>query len=76
MSFSCAASPEDLKAIREQTANDVRAGKTSHPPISLDFNYDNDYQRTTAIVSSGNPDTATHVSTLVPGIGTNVRGDP
>ena len=66
---------EDLKAIREQTANDVRASKGLAPAYLLDFNYDNDYHRTTAIVSSGNPDTATHVSTLVPGIGTNVRGD-
>ena len=66
---------EDLKAIREQTANDVRASKGLAPAYLIDFNYDNDYQRTTAIVSSGNPDTATHVSTLVPGIGTNVRGD-
>ena len=66
---------EDLKAIREQTANDVRASKGLAPAYLLDFNYDNDYHRTTAIVSSRNPDTATHVSTLVPGIGTNVRGD-
>ena len=66
---------EDLKAIREQTANDVRASKGLAPAYLLDFNYDEEYHRTTAIVSSGNPDTATHVSTLVPGIGTNVRGD-
>ena len=66
---------EDLKAIHEQTANDVRASKGLAPAYLLDFNYDKEYQRTTAIVSSGNPDTATHVSTLVPGIGTNVRGD-
>ena len=66
---------EDLKAIHEQTANDVRTSKGLAPAYLLDFNYDNDYHRTTAIVSSGNPDTATHVSTLVPGIGTNVRGD-
>ena len=66
---------EDLKVIHEQTANDVRASKGLAPAYLLDFNYDNDYHRTTAIVSSGNPDTATHVSTLVPGIGTNVRGD-
>jgi len=66
---------EDLKAIREQTANDVRASKGLAPAYLLDFNYDKDYHRTTAIVSSGNPDTATHLSTLVPGIGTNVRGD-
>ena len=66
---------EDLKAIREQIANDVGASKGLAPAYLLDFNYDKDYHRTTAIVSSGNPDTATHVSTLVPGIGTNVRGD-
>ena len=66
---------EDLKAIREQTANDVRASKGLAPAYLLDFNYDEEYHRTTAIVSSGNPDTATQVSTLVPGIGTNVRGD-
>ena len=66
---------EDLKAIHEQTANDVRASKGLAPADLLDFNYDEEYHRTTAIVSSGNPDTATHVSTLVPGIGTNVRGD-
>ncbi len=66
---------EDLKAIREQTANDVRASKGLAPAYLLDFNYDEEHHRTTAIVSSGNPDTATHVSTLVPGIGTNVRGD-
>ena len=66
---------EDLKAIHEQTANDVRASKGLAPAYLLDFNYDEEYHRTTAIVSSGNPDTATHVSTLVPGIGTNVRGD-
>ena len=41
----------------------------------LDFDYDEKYHRTTAIVSSGDPDTASYVSTLVPGIGTNVRGD-
>ena len=66
---------EDLKAIHEQTANDVRASKGLAPAYLLDFNYDEEHHRTTAIVSSGNPDTATHVSTLVPGIGTNVRGD-
>ena len=66
---------DDLAAIRRQ-ANDTERAKSGLPPAYLlDFDYDKDRQRTTAIVSSGNPDTATHVSTLVPGIGTNVRGD-
>lgn len=66
---------DDLSAIRRQT-NDFERTKSGLPPAYLlDFDYDKDHQRTTAIVSSGNPDTATHVSTLVPGIGTNVRGD-
>ena len=66
---------DDLSAIRRQT-NDTERTKSGLPPAYLlDFDYDKDHQRTTAIVSSGNPDTATHVSTLVPGIGTNVRGD-
>ena len=66
---------DDLAAIRRQT-NDTERPKSGLPPAYLlDFDYDKDRQRTTAIVSSGNPDTATHVSTLVPGIGTNVRGD-
>ena len=66
---------EDLKTIKKQIANADRMNKGLAPAYLLDFNYDEKYQRTTAIVSSGNPDTATHVSTLVPGIGTNVRGD-
>ena len=66
---------EDLKTIKEKIANADRMNKGLAPAYLLDFNYDEKYQRTTAIVSSGNPDTATHVSTLVPGIGTNVRGD-
>lgn len=66
---------DDLSAIRRQT-NDTERAKSGLPPAYLlDFDYDKKYQRTTAIVSAGNPDTATHVSTLVPGIGTNVRGD-
>ena len=66
---------DDLSAIRRQT-NDTERAKSGLPPAYLlDFDYDKKYQRTTAIVASGNPDTATHVSTLVPGIGTNVRGD-
>lgn len=66
---------DDLSAIRRQT-NDFERAKSGLPPAYLlDFDYDKKYQRTTAIVASGNPDTATHVSTLVPGIGTNVRGD-
>lgn len=64
---------DDLAAIRRQT-NDTERAKSGLPPAYLlDFDYDKKYQRTTAIVSAGNPDTATHVSTLVPGIGTNVR---
>ena len=64
---------EDLLAIQEQTNNDVRMSNGLAPAYLLDFNYDEKYPRTTAIVSAGNPDTATRVSTLVPGIGTNVR---
>ena len=64
---------EDLLAIQEQTNNDVRMSNGLAHAYLLDFNYDEKYHRTTAIVSAGNPDTATHVSTLVPGIGTNVR---
>lgn len=64
---------EDLLAIHEQTNNDVRMSNGLAPAYLIDFNYDKKYHRTTAIVSAGNPDTATHVSTLVPGIGTNVR---
>lgn len=66
---------EDLKTIKKQIANADRMNKGLAPAYLLDFNYDEKYHRTTAIVSAGNPDTATHVSTLVPGIGTNVRGD-
>lgn len=66
---------EDLKTIKKQIANADRMNKGLAPAYLLDFDYDKKYERTTAIVSSGNPDTATHVSTLVPGIGTNVRGD-
>ena len=64
---------DDLTTIRKQT-NDTERAKSGLPPAYLlDFDYDGKFKRTTAIVSSGNPDTATHVSTLVPGIGTNVR---
>lgn len=66
---------EDLIAIDTQTDDMTRRRKGLSPAYLLDFDYDKKYQRTTAIVSSGNPDTATRVSTLVPGIGTNVRGD-
>ena len=65
----------DLEAINEQTNNDDREHNGLAPTYLLDFDYDEKYHRTTAIVSSGNPDTASYVSTLVPGIGTNVRGD-
>ena len=64
---------DDLAAIRRQTNNTERAKSGLPPAYLLDFDYDKKYQRTTAIISSGNPDTATHVSTFVPGIGTNVR---
>lgn len=64
---------EDLKTIKKQIANADRMNKGLSPAYLLDFNYDEKYHRTTAIVSAGNPDTATHVSTFVPGIGTNVR---
>lgn len=64
---------DDLIAIDTQTDDMTRRRKGLPPAYLLDFDYDKKYQRTTAIVSAGNPDTATHVSTLVPGIGTNVR---
>ena len=66
---------QDLKAIKSQTDPIHRLTNGLAPAYLLDFNYDEKYHRTTAIVSAGNPDTATHVSTVVPGIGTNVRGD-
>ena len=66
---------EDLEAIDRQTSNDDRARKGLAPAYLLDFDYDEKYHRTTAIVSSGNPDTASYVSTLVPGIGTHVGSD-
>ena len=66
---------EDLKVIKSRTEPTYRLTNGLAPAYLLDFNYDEKYHRTTAIVSAGNPDTATHVSTLVPGIGTNVRGD-
>ena len=66
---------EDLKVIKSQTDNVSRLTRGLAPAYLLDFNYDEKYHRTTAIVSAGNPDTATRVSTVVPGIGTNVRGD-
>ena len=60
---------DSLKTIHDQ----IDRGKRADAYL-LDFNYDTKHHRTTAIVSTGNPDTATHVSTLVPGIGTNVHG--
>ena len=66
---------EDLEAIDRQTNNDDRARKGLAPAYLLDFDYDEKYHRTTAIVSSGNPDTASYVSTLVPSIGTHVGSD-
>ena len=64
---------EDLKTIHEQINKNERGKDGPQRAYLLDFNYDTKHHRTTAIVSAGNPDTATHVSTLVPGIGTNVR---
>ena len=66
---------QDLAVIKSQTDPSYRLTHGLAPAYLLDFDYDEKYKRTTAIVSSGNPDTATHVSTTVPGIGTNVRGD-
>lgn len=59
---------DSLKAIHDQIDSSKRADA-----YLLDFNYDMKHHRTTAIVASGNPDTASYVSTLVPGIGTNVH---
>lgn len=64
----------DLETLEKQINNDGRKEDDSARRYLLDFNYDTKHHRTTAIVSVGNPDTATHVSTLVPGIGTNVHG--
>ena len=64
----------DLKTLEKQINNDGRKEDDPARRYLLDFNYDTKHHRTTAIVSIGNPDTATHVSTLVPGIGTNVHG--
>ena len=59
---------EDLKTIHDQIDSKKHADA-----YLLDFNYDTKHHRSTAIVASGNPDTASYVSTLVPGIGTNVH---
>lgn len=64
---------QDLKVIKSRTEPIYRLTNGLAPAYLLDFHYDEKYHRTTAIVSAGNPDTATHVSTFVPGIGTNVR---
>ena len=62
------------EAMKDLEALDAQLQKSEHAPAYLlDFNYDTKHHRTTAIVASGNPDTASYVSTLVPGIGTNVR---
>ena len=66
---------DDLHAIAAQTNNRERGNQGLAPAYIIDFDYDTEHKRTTAIVSSGNPDTASYVSTLVPGIGTNVRDD-
>ena len=61
-------------ALKDLEALDAQLQKSEHAPAYLlDFNYDTKHHRTTAIVASGNPDTASYVSTLAPGIGTNVR---
>lgn len=64
---------DDLHALAAQTNNRERGNQGLAPAYIIDFDYDTAHKRTTAIVSSGNPDTASYVSTLVPGIGTNVR---
>ena len=66
---------DDLHALAAQTNNRERGNQGLAPAYIIDFDYDTEHKRTTAIVSSGNPDTASYVSTLVPGIGTNVRND-
>ena len=59
---------KDLEALNDQLQ------KTAHaPPYRLDFNYAPTQHRPPASVATGTPDTASYVSTLVPGIGTNVR---
>ena len=64
---------KDLEALDKQINNNGRKEDDPARRYLLDFNYDTKHHRTTAIVASGNPDTASYVSTLVPGIGTNVR---
>ena len=66
-------SMKDLEALDKQINNNGRKEDDPARRYLLDFNYDTKHHRTTAIVASGNPDTASYVSTLVPGIGTNVR---
>ena len=66
---------DDLHALAAQTNNRERGNQGLDNAYIIDFDYDTAHKRTTAIVSSGNPDTASYVSTLVPGIGTNVRND-
>lgn len=64
---------DDLQKLSELTNNEVRRSHGQDDAYIIDLSYDVKHHRTTAIVSSGNPDTASYVSTLVPGIGTNVR---
>ena len=64
---------KDLEALDKQINNNGRKEDDPARRYLLDFNYDTKHHHTTAIVASGNPDTASYVSTLVPGIGTNVR---
>lgn len=63
----------DLETLEKQINNDGRKEDDPARRYLLDFNYDTKHHRSTAIVASGNPDTASYVSTLVPGIGTNVQ---
>ena len=63
----------DLETLEKQINNDGRKEDDPARRYLLDFNYDTKHHRSTAIVASGNPDTASYVSTLVPGIGTNVH---
>lgn len=66
---------DDLHALAAQTNNRERGNQGLDNAYIIDFDYDTAHKRTTAIVSSGNPDTASYVSTLVPGIGTHVGSD-
>ena len=66
---------DDLHTLAAQTDNRERGNQGLDNAYIIDFDYDTAHKRTTAIVSSGNPDAASYVSTLVPGIGTDVHED-